>query len=225
MSNSTRHSAGSKIAGAAVGGQFAASTRSEADGSVFDDELEAEGGVSEATISELIDELDLSHGNNEVEIDGDAVLISVEARNNATIRAPHAEEAVASGASLSEVKFALAKDLKEFSADEEFGEIWSPEFGEHNGFTSSQFLDGLRADEAHFKRAAGTLSEQAKYDQVLEMLSPEQIEIARGEFENETAKHYGKGELDPYDTTRGQGGYEERFKVFLHREAENGVTW
>ena len=49
------------------------------------------------------------------------------------------------------------KQLEEFDADNEFMELWSKEFAEHNSFTPSQFIRILQEDEASFKGLAREL--------------------------------------------------------------------
>ncbi len=51
------------------------------------------------------------------------------------------------------------EQLGEFDADDEFMELWSREFAEHNHFTPSQFLKMLQEDEASFKELAGKLED------------------------------------------------------------------
>ena len=53
------------------------------------------------------------------------------------------------------------KQLKEFDADNEFMELWSVDFAEHNHFTPSQFIRMLQEDEASFKELARELRKLA----------------------------------------------------------------
>ena len=47
--------------------------------------------------------------------------------------------------------------FEDFDADEQFMELWSKEFAEHNHFTPSQFVRMLQEDEASFKELAREL--------------------------------------------------------------------
>jgi hypothetical protein len=49
---------------------------------------------------------------------------------------------------------AFIKGAIDFTADAEFDEIWSSDFGNHNGFTPSAFLRMLQEDEAFFLETA-----------------------------------------------------------------------
>lgn len=61
---------------------------------------------------------------------------------------------------LSYVLDTIIRRLKEFNADEEFNELWSTEFGEHNGYTPSEFIEMLKDDEDEFWNKAGILEQQ-----------------------------------------------------------------
>ncbi|MHA3723747.1 hypothetical protein ACXR2T_07695 [Leucobacter sp. HY1910] len=167
MSNINRHSAGTKQAGEAVGGRFAASQQTEASGaglalSPAPDSAELlhnDAPITEDSIQALLEAHDLDYGNAEVE-DGD--FMTVEAPNHATWRVD--TDGFEDGGTMGDLKATIAQDLDDFDPDEQFDEIWSPEFGEHNGFTPRQFLDGLREDKAFFEHAAMRLRAEANGD-------------------------------------------------------------
>jgi hypothetical protein len=52
--------------------------------------------------------------------------------------------------------------FEDFSADEKFDEWWNPAFGKHNGFTPSEFLRMLMADEKALRELAEELRELVK---------------------------------------------------------------
>jgi hypothetical protein len=47
--------------------------------------------------------------------------------------------------------------FEDFDADEQFMELWSVDFAEHNHFKPSQFIRMLQEDEASLKELAGEL--------------------------------------------------------------------
>ncbi len=61
---------------------------------------------------------------------------------------------------LSYVLYTIVFDLRQFDADEEFDELWSTEFGKHNGYTASEFMGMLKADEQQFHQKADILEKQ-----------------------------------------------------------------
>ena len=56
---------------------------------------------------------------------------------------------------------AIADEIRKFNADDEFDEIWSIEFGRHNGFRASEFIQMLQEDEADFKERAVRMYKEA----------------------------------------------------------------
>ena len=61
---------------------------------------------------------------------------------------------------LSYVLYTIVFNLRQFDADEEFNELWSTEFGVHNGYSPSEFMGMLKADEQQFKNKADILEQQ-----------------------------------------------------------------
>lgn len=61
---------------------------------------------------------------------------------------------------LSYVLSTIIYRLRQFDAEEEFNEIWSTEFGKHNGYTAFEFVEMLKADEQQFKNKADILEQQ-----------------------------------------------------------------
>jgi hypothetical protein len=51
------------------------------------------------------------------------------------------------------------RQLEEFDADNEFMELWSVEFANHNHFKPSQFIKMLQEDEKSFRELADKLRE------------------------------------------------------------------
>ena len=53
----------------------------------------------------------------------------------------------------------VAEELEDFSADNEFDELWSREFGKENNFTPSEFMRALMSDEQALLELAKELRE------------------------------------------------------------------
>lgn len=109
-------------------------------------------------VAALIEEYDLDHGNAEVyywqsDPAPGGLYVSVEAPNHATVGTW-----IGVGVSEEELRRELAERMREFDADEEFNEMWSPKFGDHNGFTPSEFMGMLQEDMAFFRETAARLS-------------------------------------------------------------------
>jgi len=115
-------------------------------------------------VQNLIASYDLNHNNGGVELclNGDNnwdVCVIIEAPNHTTIAveitdyAPVAPDLV-THAHDQEVYGAIWNAIEQFDAEREFEEVWSPEFGKHNGFGAFQFVDMLIKDEEHFKTVA-----------------------------------------------------------------------
>ena len=105
-----------------------------------------------ADAQDLLDEYDLSHGNSEVLIQDGRLSVTMEAPNHATINlnVPVMES---DEETIGNLKTEMIDRMSRFAADEEFNELWSPEFAEHNGFTPSGFMKMLQEDENHFHAA------------------------------------------------------------------------
>lgn len=61
---------------------------------------------------------------------------------------------------LSHILYTIIYRLRQFDAEEEFNEIWSKEFGKHNGYTAFEFVEMLKADEQQFHEKANILEQQ-----------------------------------------------------------------
>lgn len=69
---------------------------------------------------------------------------------------------------LSHVLYTIIYRLRKFDAEEEFNELWSDEFGKHNGYTAFEFVEMLKADEQQFHEKADILEQQ--YNEVRKAL-------------------------------------------------------
>lgn len=61
---------------------------------------------------------------------------------------------------LSHILYTIIYRLKQFDAEEEFNELWSVDFGKHNGFSAFEFVEMLKADEEQFRNKADILEQQ-----------------------------------------------------------------
>ena len=104
-------------------------------------------------VTTLIEEHDLDYGNSEAVItDGDdAIGVTVEAPNNSTISGfiP-----ISKTTTKRDIVTSICDMMGEFDADDEFNELYSPEFMSHNGFTPSGFLAMLMEDQEYFEGKA-----------------------------------------------------------------------
>jgi len=76
----------------------------------------------------------------------------IEAPNNADVFVNIEKEN-----NIGDIIFRTIERLKDFDADEQFMELWSKDFAEHNHFKPSQFIRMLQEDEASFKELAHEL--------------------------------------------------------------------
>ena len=101
----------------------------------------------------LLKDYGLTHGNTEVSLQNGNLYVTMEAPNHATIslNVPVMES---DEKTIMNLKAEMIDRMGRFDADEEFTELWSKEFAEHNGFTPSGFMKMLQDDEKHFHGAA-----------------------------------------------------------------------
>jgi hypothetical protein len=108
-------------------------------------------------ITSIMETLELDYGNAEAYImdDMNAVYVSVEAPNNAVtgdiipITATTARR---------DITNRMRDMMWRFDADDEFDELYSPEFMSHNHFTPREFLTMLTEDEEYFDHAGDILN-------------------------------------------------------------------
>lgn len=93
---------------------------------------------------EFIDTYDLDQGNGEIDIQDGDLYMEVEGTNNTTVQV----SLPASRVTPEELAQALRAAIDGLDVDDTFDELWSPEFGEHNGLTPSEFLKMLQEDKA-----------------------------------------------------------------------------
>lgn len=113
----------------------------------------------------IIDDYDLDHNNAEINVDDDGCQIVVEAPNNATVLVDiylnNIDKRNEKQAQVTMLN-TIADKIKNFDADDEFNELWSYEFGRHNNFRPSQFIEMLLDDEDYFIECSKKMYQRAK---------------------------------------------------------------
>ena len=101
----------------------------------------------------MLKDYNLEHGNGRVHLQDGRLSVTMEAPNHTTINlnVPVMES---DEKTIMNLKAEMIDRMGRFDADEEFTELWSKEFAEHNGFTPSGFMKMLQDDEKHFHGAA-----------------------------------------------------------------------
>ena len=109
--------------------------------------------ASEANLDKfLMEASELDYGNAEAWEDDHNVWMTVEAPNHSTMGI-----SVEKGSPMSRVYAQLRIFGDDFSAEDEFDELWSPEFGQHNGYTPTQFAQMLDEDEEFYSQLGDEL--------------------------------------------------------------------
>lgn len=101
--------------------------------------------------------------NSEFHEQGNDIYAIFEAENHATIVIWFDLDELEGANSveiLSHVLYTIIYRLRQFDAEEEFNELWSEEFGKHNGYTAFEFVEMLKADEQQFHEKADILEQQ-----------------------------------------------------------------
>lgn len=123
---------------------------------------------------------DLNHGNGEYYRGKDGVIWIVEGYYNTTtmvdfrgddtkkIEKLLLEEKYMETINL--IKDRLYTTLICFDKNEEFNDLWSVEFGEHNNFTAYDFMEMLKEDEDYFKNVTKKLREEFDYSELIDRL-------------------------------------------------------
>lgn len=111
-------------------------------------------------IVEIVNEELGFHGiNSEVLHQGEEIISVIEAENHTTISVEFdILELKKHALNLKNyIVNMYQKHVEQFDIDEEFNMLWSKEFGEHNNFTPSQFLNILEQDRNYFIVKLATL--------------------------------------------------------------------
>ena len=111
----------------------------------------------------IIDRYLLDYNNAEVYLQEGILYMTVEAPNHATIGVDINLNDWTLNKRVAEkiILKAIVERIRTFDADDEFDDLWSTEFGRHNGFRASEFIGMLQEDEAFFKDCALKMNKAA----------------------------------------------------------------
>ena len=98
---------------------------------------------------QLIERYELDYGNSECFIQRnngtDFLYTTLEAPNHGTVTAT-----LPADSNARELRRAMADACASFDAEEEFNELWSPEFSQHNDLGPYEFINNLNDDQEYF---------------------------------------------------------------------------
>lgn len=112
----------------------------------------------------IIDRYLLDYNNAEVYLQEGILYMTVEAPNHATIGVDvNLNDWALNNKRVAEkiILKAIVERIRTFDADDEFDDLWSTEFGRHNGFRASEFIKMLQEDEEFFKECAVKMNKAA----------------------------------------------------------------
>lgn len=124
-------------------------------------------------IKNIAEENYLWNRNSEIyELDNE-IFVSLEAGNHATVNVYFdldiCEDSESDINLLAYIIYEIIHKLRKFDADDEFEQLWSVEFGKHNNFKPSEFLNMLQEDEEEFESTADKL--ETEYSKLREALN------------------------------------------------------
>lgn len=115
----------------------------------------------------FIDHYNLAHGNSEVDVCDDGVIIVVEAPRHTVLSLDMRDDFELFEALLNEkdkqeqvslihnrIKELFIEAVNDFDVDDEFNELWSSGFSSRNGFSAREFIDLLSNDQTFFEEVA-----------------------------------------------------------------------
>ena len=109
----------------------------------------------------IIEEYELDYNNEEIIVDDEGCQMTVEAPNHATVTVNISFDSTEGNEKVTMLK-AIADEIKDFNTDDEFDELWSDEFGEHNNFRPSEFFRMLLEDEDYFKQCSEKMYQEVE---------------------------------------------------------------
>lgn len=120
----------------------------------------------------FIDRYNLSHGNAEVDVCDDGVIIVVEAPRNTTLSLDMRGDFELCEALLNvddnkrvtlihnEIKELFIEAVNDFDVDDEFDELWSSDFSSHNNLSAREFIDILSSDQTFFEEVSQRIKKE-----------------------------------------------------------------
>lgn len=110
---------------------------------------------------DLIEDYTLDFGNAEAYVQNDCLYCSIEAPSNATIGF---EVKKIKDKTSVQCRKEIAQDMidamRDFDPEEEFTELWSPDFSRHNGISAFKFVNMLKADAEYFSDTADRMEKE-----------------------------------------------------------------
>lgn len=121
----------------------------------------------------FIDRYNLAHGNSEVDVCDDGVIIVVEAPRNTTLSLDMRGDFDLFEALLNEedkqervtlihdrIKGLFIEAVNDFDVDDEFDTLWSPGFSSHNNLSAREFINILSSDQAFFEEVSQEIKKE-----------------------------------------------------------------
>ncbi|MCH3973503.1 hypothetical protein [Bifidobacterium tibiigranuli] len=107
--------------------------------------------AAQAIAQTIIEAYELDYGSSEAIIQETDLIVELEAENSGTTQAwlPITEST-----DVYDIVRKIKEGMYAFDADEQFDELYSPDFARHNNLTPSRFIAMLLEDEQYFKNAA-----------------------------------------------------------------------
>mgnify|MGYP007022641280 CR=1 FL=1 len=119
-----------------------------------DDMPDVDAPVTQENLEAFLEAGGLQYGNAEISVYPDgSPYVSIEGPNHATLTV----NVVDAEDTMGDVYAEAANRMEDFDPEEEFNELWSRQFGEHNHYTPSQFLAMLNADAEFFEERGDEL--------------------------------------------------------------------
>ena len=110
---------------------------------------------------DLTEYYELDFGNAEACVQDDCLYCSIEAPCHATISLWVEEIKNETPAQCrKEIMQAMIYAMRDFDPEEEFDELWSPDFSRHNGISAFRFVDMLKEDSEFFDAMADRMEKE-----------------------------------------------------------------
>lgn len=109
------------------------------------------------TAQDFSDRYGLDNGNGEINVDEQTLQMTVEGTNNTTVTFELPVDQV-TDANLAK---AMSQAVDDLDVDDEFNELWSPDFADNNGFTPSGFIQNLQEDKTELTLKAAQAMQDA----------------------------------------------------------------
>lgn len=110
---------------------------------------------------DLTEDYEFDFGNTETYVQDDCLYVSIEAPNNSTIGIQVDKIKNETPAQCrKEITQAMIDAMRDFDPEEEFDELWSPDFSSHNGISAFRFVNMLKEDSEYFNVTADRMEKE-----------------------------------------------------------------